>query len=169
MKRIPLTQGKFALVDDADYEWLNQWKWYTSKGRNTFYAMRYITKPDGTREFIYMHREILGLKFGDKRQGDHRNHNGLDNQRINLRICNHQQNLYNMNSNKNTRSVFKGIYWHKQNHKWCAHIKAEGKSIYLGTYDSETEAAKAYDKAAHKYFGEYANLNLPEGQQICAS
>ena len=162
MKHIPLTQGKFAIVDDADYEWLNQHKWYALKIRQTFYAVRHTTKPSGEQTIIYMHREILGLNFDDKRQGDHRNHGGIDNQRDNLRICTNSQNQQNMRPNpqKNCSSVYKGVCWHKNRRKWQADIEINGHHIYLGHFKSEIDAAKAYDKAASKYFGEFAYLNF---------
>ena len=163
MRRISLTQGKFAIVDDADFEWLNQWKWYPSNnGRNTFYAIRSIRLPNGKRTTSRMHREILGLKFGDKRQCDHQNHRGLDNRRDNLRICTSKQNNQNMSSYKSCSSVYKGVSWHKIHHKWRAFITVDYKQIHLGYFDNEEKAARVYDKVAIKYFGEFANLNFGE-------
>ena len=165
MKQIPLTQGKVALVDDADYEWLNQWKWCAMKGHNTWYAARYSSPVNRKQRTIFMHREILGLKFGDPRQTDHRNHNGLANWRDNLRICNGTQNQYNRNPQKNHSSEYKGVSWHKRRHKWRARIFFDNHNIHLGYYASEVEAAKAYDKAAIEFFGEFAliNKNVPNG------
>jgi len=160
MKQIQLTRGKVALVDDADYERLNQWKWCAIKNHNTWYATRYITKLDGKHTSISMHRVILGLKNGDPRQCDHINHNGLDNQRENLRICTHAQNQHNRLSNKNTSSVYKGVSWHKNEGCWLAKIRLNGKLKHLGHFDSEIEAAKAYDQKAMELFGEYAHVNL---------
>lgn len=159
--------NKICLVDDENYEWLNQWKWTAAKKRYTFYAVRKVVLSDGKSKLIFMHRLILGLENGDKIKTDHKNHNGLDNQIDNIRKCTNQQNLYNMNSNKNSRSIYKGIYWHKQNHNWCAHIKVDGKSKHIGCYDSEEEAAKAYDDAARKYYGDFANFNFTENKSIC--
>ena len=159
MKSIPLTQGMTAIVDDDMFERLNRYKWYAQKRKNTFYAVRKTLKIDGKRRTILMHREILGLKFGDKRQGDHRNHNGLDNRRDSLRICTRSQNQQNGNPRVNCSSVFKGIYWHKAVHKWQAKIQVDGRCIYLGLFASEIEAAKAYDEAAKIYFGEFACIN----------
>lgn len=158
----PKYPDTFCLVDDHNYEWLNQWKWTAHKIRHTIYAVRNINLVNGKKKRIFMHRLILGLGLGDTRLGDHKNHNGLDNQLQNLRICNNQQNLQNMNSNVNSKSIYKGIYWHKQNHKWCAKIKVDGKSIHLGCARSEIEAAAIYDRAAILHYGEFANLNFPE-------
>ena len=158
MKYIPLTQGKFACVDDADYEWLNQYKWHAQKDGNTWYAVRHITKPDGKRQAVMMHRFILGLKPSELT--DHRNHNGLHNWQDNLRICNHSQNKQNSNPQKNGSSKYKGVYWKKSIHKWGTQIMKKGKNYHLGYFTSEIEAAKAYDIAAVKYFGEFASINF---------
>jgi len=160
MKEIQLTQGKFAIVDDSEYERLNQHKWYAQKGGGTFYAARFIKKPDGKRATIYMHREILGLKFGDPRQGDHRNHNTLDNRRDKLRVCTNKQNHQNMRPYKNCSSAYKGVSWNKDQNKWEVYIHCDGKKKRLGFYESEIIAAKVYDKAAISIFGSFAKINF---------
>ena len=160
MKQIQLTQGKVAIVDDADYERLNKHKWYAKKGRCIWYAMRNGPRVNGKRQTIWMHREILGLKYGDKRQGDHRNHNGLANWRDNLRMCTSLQNKQNGNPSINGSSKYKGVYWHKRDHKWMARITVNGHRIYLGSFDSEIVAAHAYDAAAREYYGEFAMPNF---------
>ena len=99
MKRIKLTHGKFALVDNADFGWLNQWKWCTYAGHGTLYASRAI-KVDSKWVTISIHRQIMGLKKGDDLQVDHRNGNGLDNKRQNLRICSKRQNDWNRRPKK---------------------------------------------------------------------
>ena len=113
MKEIILSQGRVALVDDDDYGWLNSRKWQAvyKKGDNTFYATRGEIVSGGHHTTLLMHREILGLKTGDKRLGDHRNRNGLDNQRLNLRIVNNSLNSYNKKSLSNNTSGFRGVCW----------------------------------------------------------
>lgn len=161
MKQIPLTQNKFALVDDADYDWLNQWKWFAHKHHSgNFYAVRNYSIGNNKQTTIKMHRQILGLEKGDKRQGDHRNHFTLDNQRDNLRICTHSQNQMNQKSNRNSTSKYKGVSWDKLNKKWTAHIQINGQQKNLGYFHNEIFAAGVYDKAATREFGEYAYLNF---------
>ena len=158
MKRIKLTQGKFATVDDTDYEWLNQWKWCAVKGGHTFYVHTY--NKIGTKSKLQMHRIIMDAKTGQ--QIDHRNGNGLDNKRENLRFSTQSQNCMNQKPKGNT-SKFKGVSWHKINKKWRAMIcepNTGGRSRHIGCYDSEVDAGKAYDRAAIKYFGEFARLNF---------
>jgi len=159
MKHIPLTQGKFAIVDDIDFEWLSKYKWCAYKGGNTFYASRLYYR-DGKRTTISMHREILGLKHDDPRQTDHQNRNGLHNWRDNLRACNTSQNKQNGNPYRKSSSKYKGVSWHKGHCKWHAYIKADGHLIWLGYFTTEIEAAQAYDTAAKEYFKEFANLNF---------
>ena len=159
MKKIKLTQGKYALVDDEDFERLNHYKWFAQRSGNTFYAVRNITTGKGKQKTISMHRVILSLGFGDPQKVDHKNHYGLDNRRDNLRICTHRQNMQNMNPHKNGSSAYKGVWWSKEKQKWLAAIRVNGKLKHLGIFVSEREAAKAYDKAAVELFGNYAQVN----------
>ena len=161
MKRIPLTQGKFAIVDDEDYEDLMQFKWCAFKSGNNWYAKRDIRNSDGKRRQERMHRHILGLKYGDKHLTDHISHNGLDNRRAKIRICTNSQNCRNRQPHKDSASQFKGVTWHKDRKKWQSRIYAIGKKISLGLFCDEIEAAKTYDIAAIKYFGDFAYLNFP--------
>lgn len=161
MKRISLTQGKFALVDDVDYEWLNQWKWHLHKAKRALYAIR-----NTQRTTVKMHREILGLKYNDGKQCDHINGNGLDNQKHNLRICSHQENCHNARPNRNASSKYKGVYRRREERIWCARIKYNNKKKSLGYYHDEEKAAQAYDEAAKKLFGKFAWLNFPQKLEV---
>ena len=158
MREILLTQGKVALVDDADYEWLNQFKWQTSKAKHLFYAIRTIgTKPN--QKIISMHSVILGTPKG--MQTDHINHDGLDNRRSNLRLCTSAENQYNQRiQSRNKSSKFKGVYWNIPAGKWLSRICVNGVRFYLGCFNSEVEAAEAYDNAAKKHFGDFSELNF---------
>ena len=159
-KQIPLTQGKFAIVDDEDYEQLSCHKWYAFNHHCTFYAVRGSSRQKGKRTIIFMHREILGLGFGDQRQCDHRNGNGLDNGKTNLRMATSTQNNQNRRPRKGTSSRFKGVYWDRGRAKWRAKIRINGPQINLGRFDSEIDGAKAYDAAAVAAFGEFARINF---------
>lgn len=158
MKTISLTQGKVAIVDDADYEWLNQWKWSTQQGRHTFYAVRGVWLAKNKWRIERMHRLILGLQPDDKRQCDHRDGNGLNNQWSNLRVCTRTQNIRSQ-KNKVGTSKYKGVCWDRRDRKWYSQIRVNKKQIYLGLFNSEIDAAQAYDRAASEYFGEFALTN----------
>lgn len=148
---IPLTQGKFAIVDDEDYDWLMQWKWHIKRGSNTFYAVRNGKRPH--RQKILMHREIINPPKGF--ETDHINHRGFDNRKINMRCCTHAQN------NRNRLSKFnrhKGIVQRKN--RWYARIWHNCRYIYLGTFSSKNEAIVAYDTKALELNNDFAYTNL---------
>lgn len=154
-KLIPLTQGKFAIVDAEDYEWLNQWKWY-SGGR---YAMRTSRKSEGLNfASVRMHVQIIKTPIGF--HTDHINGNGLDNRKENLRACSFAQNIYNKKSKSNTSSQYRGVSFVKRRKKWVASIDKGGKRLYSAEFNNEKEAALAYNENAAKIFGEFARLNI---------
>lgn len=159
MKKIPLTRGYFTIVDDADYQWLNQWKWHTSRQPRICYAVRDIGKKANKAVFVYMHRLILGLGAGDPLCVDHIDINGLNNQRSNLRICNASQNAQNQRPLRGITSKYKGVCWDKERGKWKAQILHKSKEIHIGRFYNEIEAANAYNQAALEYFGDFARLN----------
>lgn len=145
MKEIPLTNGKIALVDDDDYEWLSQWKWYSRKHRNSFYAQRSIWE-NGKIRTLQMHIAIMGKREG--LQIDHMNGNGLDNQRHNLRHLTNRQNAQNLHTNKS--STYPGVHWDKTRHKWKAEILLTSKPRkrkFLGRFENELDAFNAYKEA----------------------
>ena len=161
-RRIPLTQGKYAIVDPEDYERLNKYKWYVSKGGSTFYAARCLWDPVNKKKHtIKMHREIL--KPPHPLVVDHINRNGLDNRKANLRPATKSQNTINRPciKQKGAHSKYLGVTWQKSNKKWQAQIRANGKHRVIGYFEDETEAAKAYDRAAKLYHKEFAVLNFP--------
>lgn len=153
MKQITLTQGKVALVDDADFESLNQFKWHAAKIGGVFYALRYARD---LKQHVRMHIELLGYKGIDHIDG-----NGLNNQRSNLRPASVAQNNRNVGLRRDNRSGFKGVSFHKHNQKWRAYIAFQ-RWIHIGYFSTAAEAAHAYDIAAKKYFGTFARLNFPK-------
>lgn len=151
MKKIKLTQNEYALVDDADYEYLNQWKWCYG-ARN--YAYRGIGTETNPR--IWMHRLIMNALV-DK-EVDHKDGNGINNQRSNLRLCTRMQNARNTHK-INAQSGFKGVYQNSVSDKWFAKITYNNKKHYLGTFSTKEEAAYAYDEAAKQHHKEFASPN----------
>jgi len=163
---IPLSQGLVTIIDMEDYEWLNQWKWHTEKGRHTYYAARTCGGRKVVRTLFKMHREILGLQHGDEREGDHKNRHGLDNRRLNLRIASRSLNRHNSLLYSNNVSGYRGVSWDSQNKKWQADLRINRKYIWLGRFASPYDAALAYDKAAIKYWGPNATLNFPKEEYL---
>ena len=153
MKKIALTQGQYALVDDEDYDYLMQWRWYAkySKGIKSSYVV-------STTDKLSMHRVIMGDPKG--LVIDHINHNAIDNQRNNLRNCTPAQNTCNRRTPSNNTSGYKGVYWERG--QWRARIVVNRKPKHLGYFHCKHEAAKAYNTAAKMYHGQYALLNIIE-------
>ena len=150
MKIIKLTHSKKAIVDDEDFEYLNKWKWHF----DGHYARRRDYKPN---KLIRMHTQIIKIPLG--KETDHKNGNKLDNRKENLRIASRSENLMNKSMQKNNTSGFRGVYWSKIVSKWMAYIKKNGKRYHLGYYINIYDAAKAYNLAADKMFGEFARFN----------
>lgn len=157
MKKITLTKGRVALVDDEDYGFLMQWKWCCdSKG----YAMR-TTKRSETktqaRTVVFMHRAILKAEKGT--QVDHKSGDTLDNRKSNLRVATHSDNMRNRKLQKNNKTGFKGVWFNSRRQKFVATIKINGSSRTLKHTDTAEEAAHIYNQFAEQLFGEFARLN----------
>jgi len=150
---LPLSKGKFAIVDKEDYEELNKMKWYVQESEG-FYA---ICRRGG--KTLWMHRVIMNAP--DDMKVDHKNHKRLDNRKENLRLASNTENNRNRRKMQGKfTSKYKGVFWDKQRGKWAARIYVNGKLIHLGYFDSEIEAAMVYDEAAKKYHGKFACLNF---------
>lgn len=159
MKKIPLTQGKFTIVDDEDFTLLSQWKWKYHRDRNNGgYAVRTdYSKGRRNGKTIAMHRvlfpDIPGLHV------DHINRDKLDNRKENLRRCTKSDNQHNARMRKDNTSGYRGVTWCKKRKLWLAMIRANGKPTPLGGFSDKKDAAIAYNIAASKYFGGFAHLN----------
>lgn len=160
MREIPLTQGKVALVDDEDFERLSAYRWQAEWSTNgqTWYAKRRGPVPDGRVMTIRMHREVMRPAPGQV--VDHKNHDGLDNQKQNLRVCTHADNGRNKRRKKPAASRYKGVTFCKCTNRWRAQITVENVNKPLGRFDTEEEAALAYANAACEAFGEFACLEV---------
>jgi hypothetical protein len=156
---INLTKGKYAIVSLEDYEKLNLNKWSVKMSGSALYAMR-LEKGKA----IYMHNQIMQPPPGFV--VDHQNHRGLDNSRENLRLATLSQNNFNRRKKAaDASSKYKGVHHRKDTNKWLARIGFGGKRIFLGHFDNEIDAAKAYDNAARLYYGDFAVLNFPNTPQ----
>jgi len=160
---VPLAGGKyFAKIDPEDYPEIAKFKWCIAKANgkdDTIYARR-AERVNKKTKCVLMHRQIM--KVADGVALDHINGNGHDNRKANLRVADKAQNGWNQKIRTgNLSSKYKGVAWHKEQKKWIARLGYKRKRIWLGTYDNEVEAARAYDRAAVKYFGAFARLNFP--------
>lgn len=155
---IPITRGFVATVDDDDYEYLMQWKWRLKLEKHTAYAKRQINWTINGRRLqreVLMHRELIGISGY---QVDHINRNGLDNRRCNLRLTTASQNMQNRKSWG--KSGYRGVRWHKT--AFVSEITINKKKTHLGSFQDKVQAARAYDEAALKCFGEFAQVNFKE-------
>lgn len=154
MRAIELTRGVVAIVDDENFESLAQWRWHTN---TQGYAVRTKKLPGGKTRKVYMHREIMGNPEGV--EVDHRNGNTTDNRRENLRVATKFQNEQNRGKNRNNTSGYKGVGFDKLTNRWTAKIDSGGKTHWLGRFKTAEEASLAYNAAAQRLHGEFANFN----------
>jgi len=160
-RKIPLTQGKYTIVDPEDYERLAMYKWHAVRAANTFYATRSKRCKNSKKIItIQMHRVIISAPAG--LLVDHTSRNGLDNRKANLRPATYAQNRQNSRNNTDkSTSRYRGVSFNKTRVQYRAAICANGRKMHLGNFSNEIAAAKAYDIAAKKYHGAFAALNFP--------
>jgi hypothetical protein len=154
--KIGLTQGKSAIVDDEDFPELARYRWHARRHKNKWYACR--TVVDG--KDVYMHRLLMGSPQGVP--VGHVNGDGLDNRRENIRVATRGLCAANVGRQRKGSSVYRGVYWHAAEGRWRATVTIDGRQRYLGYFDDEVSAARAYDVAAKAAFGEFAHPNFPE-------
>lgn len=156
MKEIKLNKNYICLVDDCDFDSVNLYKWTALKFRNTIYAGRCVYE-NKKRKLIFMHRYILGVTTS-KIFVDHKDHNGLNNQRWNIRTCTNSENQKNKKSRGTSKYL--GVSYDNNRNKWVSQININGKTKGLGRFINEIDAAKKYDEHAKIYHLDFANLNF---------
>jgi hypothetical protein len=163
-RRIYLGDRSWAILDQRDYYELSKFRWYIKGSFGKFYAVRNYKYDSRQTKTVSMHREVMSAPRG--LLVDHRNRNGLDNRRENLRLATSSQNNCNRPKRKNTSSQYIGVCFNKAGKRWGVNIQNKnwnkGKKTFIGYFDLEIDAARAYDAAARKYHGEFAQLNFPE-------
>lgn len=162
MKTIKLNRGFESIVDDDDYDRVSALRWHARVNRRAdgtlrVYAFRVHIDDDGSRHALFLHRYIMPVPNG--MDIDHVNGDGLDNRRGNLRCATRAENNYNSRKRSGGTSIYRGVSWHGPCKKWHARFSINGKSKYLGVYESEELAAAAYNKEAEKHAGQFATLN----------
>jgi hypothetical protein len=164
-RRIYLDEGLWSILDPQDYYRFGGFKWHISWKNDKLYAVRNVKTGPNELKTLRLHREILNAPAG--LLVDHQNGDGLDNRRDNLRLATCSQNSCNRRKIKTpTSSRFRGVSWRKAICRWVVRIRHQGEIIWLGAFDDEIEAARAYDRAAIKYHGEFARLNFPREDYI---
>jgi hypothetical protein len=153
----PSHPNVFTMVDDADFEWLCQWKWKPNNSSKSWVYASRTEKTKGVKAGVLMHRLIIGAKSGEC--VDHINGDTLDNRRSNLRLATQSENHFNQRKRSGTSSKYKGVSWAKDKGRWRAYITFQYKRIDLGKFKTEEDAGRAYDAAAERLFGSFAQLN----------
>ena len=160
---LKLTQRKWALIDECDYENANQYTWHVIKStkNSTLYAQRNYSDENGIYRTQTLHVFLMG-KTDNGFEIDHIDHNGLNDRRNNLRVCTIVQNKANMKPKLGGTSDFKGVCWSERDHVFVAKRHVSGRCTNLGSFNNEIDAAKAYDKSAVSEWGDHACINFPE-------
>jgi hypothetical protein len=158
MKTVPLTQGFVAMVDDADYGRVSAHKWCATRAKTNVYGVRKVRTPEGRTTSQLLHRFVMGVT-DPTIDVDHKDHDGLNCQRHNLRKCVRGENDGNRRKTRGS-SQYKGVSWSRSKGRWRACIEI-GKTVHLGYFADEAKAALAYDAAARTRFGVMANCNFP--------
>ena len=159
MIEIPLTRGFVALVDEADAALVGRHQWRALKsGKGT--KVRWYASAGQGKATTLMHRLIMAAPIG--MDVDHRDYDGLNNRRGNLRLATRSQNMANARMRSDNSTGFRGVGWHRQMERWRAYVRVDGRLRSLGLHDAPEDAARAYDAAAREAFGEFASLNFPE-------
>jgi hypothetical protein len=159
-RRIYLGEDEWTILDQKDYYRFGNLKWHIKGNGKKYYVVSSVKNGPGRTKLLSLHREITNAPKG--LVVDHRNGDTLDNRRANLRLATQSQNMQNVPKKKNTSSRFIGVYFIKSDGKWGAQIRGKGKDKWLGRFNNEIDAARAYDIAARKYYGEFARLNFPD-------
>lgn len=156
---IPLTRGKVALISDHQLERVSRHNWCALRTvSGDWYAVGRING-----KVVYLHSFIMDTPAG--MEVDHINGDTLNCTDDNMRLCTHIQNMHNKKKRSNNKSGYIGVHWNKHAKKWIPQIKVDGRSIHLGTFENIIDAARTRDAAAIKYYGEFARLNFPTGEQ----
>jgi hypothetical protein len=164
-RRIYLGEREWTLLDEEDFYRYGNLKLSLGGFKKNFYAVSGVKNKDGNFELVRLHRLLMNSPKG--RVVDHRNGDGLDNRRENLRIATRGQNVCNkIKTRRKTSSKFIGVSWDKRSRLWAAYVGHLYKKIFLGYFKNEIDAARAYDRAAIKYHGEFARLNFPREDYI---
>ena len=166
MKLIPLTQGYVTKVDDEDYEWLTEWKWYAgTRAGEKNKKVRVVRSINFSNKIVQvqMPREIMRARSHEI--VDHINGDTMDNQKNNLRLCSLYQNSLNRGLNRNNKTGYKCVTFRpsKKTNQYASYIRLNKKLVHLGFFDTAEKAARAYNEAAKKNFGEFAKLNVIPG------
>jgi hypothetical protein len=164
-RKIYLGEGEYTIVEPPDYYAYGKYKWVLLGTGRHVYAVREMKIGSKRTKRMYLHREIMKPPKG--KLVDHRNSDGLDNRRANLRVATHAENMQNRRkTRKKTTSRFIGVHLEKKSGISIVEISHQGKLIYIGRFKDEVEAARAYDRAALKYHGEFARLNFPREDYV---